>query len=134
MADGVSLKKSEVYSTVDQRLQGSEEFVEQVLEQHDEGAQQWKRRKEHSLDHIARTIAVLHGLNKNELSAATRARPVTYGRRLFSFTAKEYGYTGKEIADYLRVEPAAVTGYEKRRGDMESALKAVIRYLESGKT
>jgi len=28
MTDGVSLKKSEVYTTVDQRLQGSEEFVE----------------------------------------------------------------------------------------------------------
>ncbi len=32
-------------------------------------------------------------------------------RKVFTQTAKEYGYMGKEIAEYLRKDPASVSGY-----------------------
>ena len=32
-------------------------------------------------------------------------------RRVLSQTAKRYGFFGKEIAEYLKKDPASVTGY-----------------------
>lgn len=134
ITNGVSLKKSEVYATVDQRLQGSEEFVERVLEHHDGCAETWRKKKEYSLEQIARAIGELHGVSKGELQSPTRARHVTYGRRIFSETAKEYGYKGTEVAAYLSIEPASVTGYDARRGELKKAIKEMVRHLEMIKT
>lgn len=134
MAGDVSLKKSEVYATVDQRLQGSEEFVERVLAHYDVSADTGRKKKEYSLEQIARAIGELHGVSKGDLQASTRARHVTYGRRIFSHTAKEYGYKGAEVAAYLAIEPASVTGYDARRGEFTKAVKDMVRYLEMTKT
>ncbi len=134
MTDGVNLKKSDVYATVDQRLQGDEAFVERVLADHDGGAGAWKRKRAYSLERIAKVIDEFHGVHKGDLRSPIKSRQATYGRRIFTFTAKEYGYKGKEIADYLRIEPAAVTGYERKRGEMGRAINDVVRYLEAGKS
>ena len=85
------------------------------------------------MERIAKVIDELHGISTGDLKSPLKSRPATYGRRIFSFTAKEYGYKGKEIADYLGIEPAAVTRYERKRGEMVRAIKEVIKYLEASK-
>jgi len=53
------------------------------------------------------------------------------GRKVFSLMAKEYGYTGREIAEYLRKDPAAVMGYlrqgEGLRGEVEKVTVEIAK-------
>jgi hypothetical protein len=46
-------------------------------------------------------------------------------------TAREYGYLGREIADYLRKDPASVSGYF-RGEDLRTDVKRVILMLGEG--
>jgi len=46
-------------------------------------------------------------------------------------TAREYGYLGREIADYLRQDPASVSGYF-RGEDLRTDVKRVILMLGEG--
>ena len=50
-------------------------------------------------------------------------------RRALAVTAKAYGYRGRESADYLKKDPASVSGY--LRGEHPSSdLKNVVKLLE----
>jgi hypothetical protein len=49
-------------------------------------------------------------LSLEEMRSWTKAVGVVLGRRVFSRMAKEYGYTGGEIAGFLAEDPAAITG------------------------
>jgi predicted transcriptional regulator len=44
---------------------------------------------------------------------------------------KEYGYKGKEIADFLGKDPAAVTGYLRRAQDLRDKKERLILFLDS---
>ena len=50
-------------------------------------------------------------------------------RRLFSLIAMEDGHTGREIAAYLRKDPAAVTGYLRTKEDVRKEAETVISAL-----
>jgi hypothetical protein len=50
-------------------------------------------------------------------------------RRVFSQTARAYGSQGKEIAQYLRKDPASVTGYLHQEVH-DQAVAALVRLLE----
>jgi ParB-like chromosome segregation protein Spo0J len=49
-------------------------------------------------------------------------------RRLFTLTAKKYGYSGKEIASYLAKDPASVSGY-LRGEDLKKEMGLLIKML-----
>jgi len=54
-------------------------------------------------------------------------------RRVFTQTAKLYGYRGKEIAAYLRKDPASVTGYLREEDHSREVVKVTKRLDEVGK-
>jgi len=125
------LKKDEVYAAIDQRVQGSEEFAEQVFRNHEtKPVKPWK--KEHTLERIAEGISELYGINPQTLRSAGRTRSVSSGRCLFSLAAKEHGYKGVEIAGYLEKEPSSIAEYESKRADYSGDLKRLQGLLKRG--
>ena len=55
-----------------------------------------------------------------------RGMMITLGRRLLSFVAKEYGYKGKEIGQYIQKDPAIVTRDIKEKGQLGKEMEKVI--------
>ncbi len=125
------LKKEDVYAVIDQRVQGSDEFAEQVFREHEKNAvKPWK--KEYTLDQIAEGINHLYAVSPESLRSAGRMRSLSAGRCLFSLAAKDYGYKGVEIAEYLDKEPASIVEYERKRADYAGELRRLNGYLKRG--
>jgi len=130
MEDQETLAKDAVYATVDQRLQGDESFIEQVKEKSDQQIEVGKKKKEHSLAAIARSVETQASITIKEMQSETRQSRVTDARRLVSLVARVYGYKKVEIAQYLRKDPAAVTLYLKETREREKEVEAVVAMLE----
>ena len=122
------LKKDEVYATIDQRVQGSDEFAEEILRKYDKTpVKRWK--KAYTLDQIAQGIAELYGISPPLLRSSGRTRALSFARCLFSLAAKDQGYKGVEIAVYLEKEPASIVEYERKRDAYAGNLKKLHGYL-----
>jgi hypothetical protein len=131
MGEEEGFRGEEVYATVDQRLQGSEEFIGRILEEHRGGGlSRGIRRRAYSLLQISKAVEAIFGLKIEDLRSTGKTRGVLLGRRLFSLAAKEYGYKGREIAEYLEKDPAVVTAYTKGREDLKKRVKELINHLE----
>ena len=69
-----------------------------------------------------------------EMSSWTRTAGVVLGRRVFGLMAKEYGYTGGEIAGFLEKGPTAITKYlrqgEGLKGEVEEVSEAISKESE----
>lgn len=132
MGDEKGFKGEEVYATVDQCLQGSEEFIGRILEEHKSGRlNRGIRKRTCSLFQISEAVEALYGLEIEYLRSAGKTREVLLGRRLFSLAAKEYGYRGKEIAEYLEKDPAVVTAYSRGIEDLKIRVKDLINHLRN---
>jgi REP element-mobilizing transposase RayT len=131
MNDTANLKKEEVYSTIDQRLQGDEEFVDRVLTAHDFEIKRERKKKAYSLQAIRKTVEKQNQVTLDQLRSPGKARHVMRARRIFTLTAKEFGYQGKEIASYLEKDPASVSGYLQGE-DVKAEVLQVIRQLGDG--
>jgi hypothetical protein len=131
MGEQEGFRAEEVYATVDQRLQGSQEFIGRILEEHAGGGlSRGIRRRAYSLVQISKAVEAICGLRVEDLRSTGKTREVLLGRRLFSLAAKEYGYRGKEIAEYLEKDPAVVTAYTKERQELKKRVKELNNYLE----
>jgi len=130
MNDGATVKQDDVYATVDQRLLGDERFIEKVVEKHDGEIKKERRKKEYTLPRIARVIERRCGVSLEDLRSWRRTINILTARRLFSILAKEYGYTGREIAAYLRKDPAAVTVYLRSSRDVRHEVQVVASALK----
>ena len=126
MADGKTIEKSDVYATVDQRMQGDESFVERVMAFTDKPIEPGLKKKERSLRQIMAAVEEKTGVNLEQLRSSGKTASFVVGRRIFSLVAREYGHPGNEIAYFLRKDPAAVTGYCKNRQELQNDIKAVI--------
>jgi len=122
--------KEEFYRTVDQRVLGDEEFVERVRGRVKSGIFAKRRRHGISLREIARGVGEVFGIPLGELRGRGKNSGVMEGRRLFSLVGREYGYKGREIAEYLGKDPAAVTGYVRRGQDLGDEMEKLILFLE----
>jgi len=111
MSSGTGVKKTDVHATVDQRIQGDESFVETVASKTAGGVKKEPRRKERSLAQIGTLVQKRYAVTLEELRSAGKTGEVMKMRRVLSQTAKRYGFFGKEIAEYLKKDPASVTGY-----------------------
>jgi putative transposase len=128
MQESDDLNSDEVYAVKDQRVQGSDEFVERVLaEREEEGI---TKKKPYSFDAIARAVEHHEGVPSEELRSGTRVRQVAKARKVFSLVARSVGYSVKEVAAYLSVDGAAVSGYEPERAKLAGAVKKVKVQLE----
>jgi putative transposase len=123
--------KDEFYRTVDQRILGDEEFVERLRERVKDGIGVGRRKHGGSLGEIGRGIEEVFGIGLGELKGMGKDTGVMEGRRLFSLTAREYGYKGREIAAFLAKDPASVTGYLRRGQDLRDKKERLNLLLDS---
>ena len=129
MNDGAAVKKEDIYATVDQRLLGDEQFVGKITEKYEGTVRRERRKKQYSLPRIAAAIEKRNTITVDEMRSWSRMAPVLSGRVLFSLMAKEYGYSGREIAAYLKKDPAAVTGYLRKGNEHRKETDAIIDLL-----
>jgi len=131
MDEGTSLKSEEVYRTVDQRVLGGEEFIEKVMEIYDGGLEKEKRQKEYRLNEIMRCIEQIFGVTLIQIRGRSRKNEVASGRKVLILVAKEYGYAGKEIAKYIKRDPAVVSIALKDSKLLRQDMESVFRLLKS---
>ena len=131
MNDGITVKKGDIYATIDQRLLGDERFVEEVVERHKGEIKKERRKKEYTLPQMVRALERQCRVSLEDMQSWGRIKEIFSARRLFSILAKEHGYTGREIAAYLHKDPAAVTGYLRRSEDVRREVDTVITALRN---
>lgn len=130
IADGISIKKEDIYRTVDQRILGDERFVEKVTEKTEEGIEWGRKKHEYSLEEIAKKVGQIFGITLRQLREKSKDREITTVRKLMSFVAKEYGYKGKEIAKYINKDPVVVTRYLKERNNFREEVERICSSLK----
>lgn len=130
MAEEETLNKAAVYATVDQRLQGDETFIEAVQQKSEQRVEKEKKSRAHSLAAIAKVVEQTTGVALASLRSSTKQARAMTGRKLLSIVSKGYGYKGKEIAAYLRKDPAAITGYLRTAGEERNLTMVVETALE----
>jgi REP element-mobilizing transposase RayT len=126
MSDGPIVKKEDVYNTIGQRILGSEEFLERVIEKYDGELRKEKRKREYTLYEIAKGVEEICGITLKQIRERSKSENITLGRRLLSLIAKEYGYRGKEIGRYIRKDPAVITRDLKEKRKLEKETEKVI--------
>ena len=124
--------KEDFYRTVDQRVLGDEAFVERVRERIENRPLAGRRKHGVSLGEITRGIEEVTGICLSELRGKGKDSGVMEGRKLFSLAGREYGYKGKEIAEFLGKDPAAVTGYLRRGQDLREKMERLILFFDGG--
>jgi chromosomal replication initiation ATPase DnaA len=128
------LKREEVYSTVDQRIQGDEDFAERVLTRDGGKGLERGRGKAYSLSQIEDAVEKLHGIKIKELRSSAKTRQITFGRQIFSLMGRECGYKGNEVAAYLHKDPSAVTVYARASEKLSAAIRELNGYLDQDKS
>lgn len=128
MDDGITVKKQEVYATVDQRLLGDDRFVDRIAEEHGKVKKE-RRRREYGLYQIAGAVAKAGGISVKDLQGTSRYRVVAQGRAAFSVLARAYGYKGIEIAEYLGKDPTAVTHYVRKSDEARELIETAEQAL-----
>jgi REP element-mobilizing transposase RayT len=129
MGEDSVVKKEEIYRTIDQRVLGGEGFAEKVLKKSNVKLTQRKRFKEYLLREIAEGVEKAYRIDTKEMRQKGKGAGVSLGRKLFSMVAFEYGYKGREVAEYIQKDPAIVTRYLKEKGDFEREIERVIKMI-----
>jgi hypothetical protein len=129
MSEGSIVKKEDVYNTIGQRILGSEEFLERVIEKYDGELKKEKREWEYTLYEISKGVEKISRVTLKKIRERSRSENITLGRRLLNLVAKEYGYKGKEIGQYIRKDPAVVTRDLKEKGKLEKEMGKVINVI-----
>jgi REP element-mobilizing transposase RayT len=133
MGEREAIRREEVYATVDQRVLGNERFVEEVMEKTGREELRGKRRHEYTLVEIAGAVEGVYGTSLRQLREKGRGEVIQFGRRVMSLVGKEYGYKGREIAEYLRRDPAVITRYLREGKKFETDIEKVHENLKRQK-
>jgi hypothetical protein len=131
MAEGPTVKKEEIYSTIEQQIPGDEKFLEKVTERSDIEIRQKKRKRQYTLPEITRGVEKVYGITFKQILEKGKTGNISLGRKLLSLVANEYEYTGREIAEYIRKDPAIVTTSLKERIILEGEIEKVIKMLRN---
>lgn len=130
MEDQGMLRREEVYAAVDQRIVGDEGFVEEVRRRINRSDIQGRRRYLYSLSEIGKAVEEIYAVSLDELRDKHKGEELGGARRVMSLVAKEYGYKGREVAEYLRRDPSVITRYlreDKRLGMEVEKVHAKLR-------
>ena len=107
----ISLRKKGITSARDDRILGSGDFVEQLLNDADEREKQTLRlfKKIPDFHEMADKISVMQSINKADLLNGSRKKAVVKARKLFcQVMVKKAGCSGAEVARFLGVSASAV--------------------------
>ena len=108
----LALRKRGEKQAFDQRILGEGEFVERILSEADEKANNLFRigRKRERLEALGERVCKDHGVSLKELRSGSRRHAVVEARQELSrLGIMEHGYTGAEIARYLGVTTSCIT-------------------------
>jgi len=108
----LALRKRGEKQAFDQRILGEGEFVERILSEADEKANDLFRigRKRDGLAALGERVCKDHGVSLKELRSGSRRHAVVGARQELSrLGIMEYGYSGAEIARYLGVTTSCIT-------------------------
>jgi len=133
MTEGKGVKRGTVYSTVSQRVLGGEQFVKEVLTRTGRREVWGKRRHEYTLSEIGGAVEGVYGVTLRQLKEKSKEEGVVSGRKVMSLVAREYGYKGQEIAEYLGRDPAVITRYLKEEERLEGEVEKVHEALKKSK-
>lgn len=133
MGEGEGVKREDVYSTVSQRVLGGEQFVKEVLMKTGRAEVWGKKRHEYTLSEIGGVVEGVYGITLRQLREKSKDEGIGSGRKVMSLVAREYGYKGQEIAEYLRKDPAVITRYLKEGKRLESEIEKVHEALRKTK-
>ena len=114
-------------ASLDQRILGRSEFVEDLLSEVDEREKETLRVsvRVRDLGLVAQEIRKGEGLEEVELRSGRRQRKVSRGRRLFcQLAVGKMGYPGAEVARFLGVTTSAVirAAYSKELPELRKYL------------
>jgi len=84
------------------------------------------------LPDITKAVEELFGITLVQLRGKGGEDQLGRGRRLISLVAKEYGYKGKEVAEYLWRDPSVITRYLKEGNLLGSEVEKVHAELQGG--
>jgi putative transposase len=123
MGGGEGVKREAVYSTVGQRVLGGEQFVKEVLMRMRRAEVWGKKRYEYTLSAIGGAVEEVYGVALRQLREKSKEEGIVSARKVMSLVAREYGYRGQEIAEYLRRDPAVITRYLKEGKRLEGKVE-----------
>ncbi|MCK9196972.1 MAG: transposase [Syntrophales bacterium] len=126
----VSIPREDVYHTVEQRILGDEHFVEKVLKESNVKVQATRREREYTLDEIAGAIEGVYGISLEEIRSISKSSKLSKGKKMMSLVAHEYGYKGKEIAEFIYKDPVVVTRHLKEIVASEKEIEGVVTALK----
>ncbi len=127
------IAKETVYSTVDQRVLGDEHFVEYVVDKNKGYFKKKQPNKVYSLQAIAKAMESVFGITLKEIRGKGKDPSVVKVKKIFCLTALEYGYLGKEVANFIEKDPAIVTRYGKEKLINLSEIESVMEELRINK-
>jgi hypothetical protein len=78
---------------------------------------------------LADGIEKVYGVKLKEMRENGKGDKISLGRKLFSLVGSEYGYKGKEMAEYIRKDPAIITRYLKDRKNSEAEVERLMRMI-----
>jgi hypothetical protein len=130
MGEEEAIRREEVYATVDQRVLGDEQFVEKVKERTGRGELWGRKKHEYTLAEIEGAVEKVYGTSLRRLREKGKNEVIQTGRRVLSLVGREYGYKGREIAEYLRRDPSVVTRYLREGKRFETDIKKVHENLK----
>ena len=130
MGDGFAIKREDVYRTVEQQVLGSEEFLDNVMEKYDVEFKNNKREREYTLTKISEGVEKISGVTIKQIRGKSKFARISSGRKLLILVAKEYGYKGKEIAEYIKRDPAIISIVLKDKRQFEEEMGRVISILK----
>jgi REP element-mobilizing transposase RayT len=125
MGDGMIVEKEDIYSTIDQRILGSEQFADKVMKKYDVELNRPKRRKQYTLQEMARGIEKIYGVKLSQMRAKSKERLLSLGKKVFCVLAHEYGYSGREIARFMHKDPALISRYLKQKKSLKKEIEKI---------
>lgn len=133
VGDGSAVKKEDIYTTRDGRILGDERFVDEVKARCDAFVEPGRKGREYPLAAIASAIREIFGVTLPQMRNKGKLGSITQGRKLLSLVAHEYGYRGREIAEYMRKDPALITRHLKEKEVLRRDAMRVITSLKNRK-
>ena len=130
ISDGISVKKEDIYLTIDQRILGDEEFADKLMRKYDADIGHKRREKEYTLSQITAGIEKTYGITLKQMREKGKDRGISLCRKVLCLVAYEYGYKGKDIAGYIHKDPAMISRHLKEKADLRGEAEKLIKTLK----
>lgn len=82
-----------------------------------------------ALEEIARKIETLYGVSRARMQSRCNGHEAAMGARLFTLVAKEFAYSGNDIANFVGKDPAVITRHMRHKCELEHQMHEVIASL-----